>query len=58
MHPIIATAATLLGAVLAARYLVKEWQRVNNELESMQRVRAEAPRRLRRDPATGVWRPE
>jgi hypothetical protein len=54
--PIILTIATVTGALVAARLLKREWDRVNREIDA-----AEASPRattLRRDPRTGVWRPE
>jgi hypothetical protein len=53
-----------LGAAIAARLIAREWRRVNEELDRMRAepARAEAPREripvLRRDPATGVYRPQ
>jgi hypothetical protein len=61
LPPAIAWALGAIGAAVLARLLVKEWQRVNAELDQGQRVpindseRAGSPT-LRRDPATGVYR--
>jgi hypothetical protein len=50
-----------IGAAVLARLAVKEWQRVNAELDEPQRVPVNESERtalptLRRDPATGVYR--
>jgi hypothetical protein len=51
-----------LGAVAAVHWMVKEVRRVNEELDRMKRavepVTREALPTLRRDPKTGVWRPD
>jgi hypothetical protein len=53
-----------IGAVIAARLIVREWQRVNGELEQARakpaRARAGDDRMtdLRRDPKSGVYRPD
>lgn len=55
--PVAAGALAVLGAVALATLLAREWRRINAELHPD----AEAPPRrphLRRDPATGVFRPE
>lgn len=54
---------TVLGAVIVARFAVREFHRVNNELNSLRRARASEPvdrsrlPTLRRDPVTGEYRP-
>jgi hypothetical protein len=60
--PLIGWALGALGAAVVAKLLAKEWQRVNDELHPRQPF-AEAPARetiptLRRDPKSGVYRPE
>jgi hypothetical protein len=50
-----------IGAAVLAKLVVKEWQRVNAELDEPQRVPVNEPERtafptLRRDPTTGVYR--
>jgi hypothetical protein len=50
------------GVAIVMRLVVREWQRVNDELERASMVRATQPKpqdlpRLRRDPTTGVYRP-
>jgi hypothetical protein len=65
--PVLHVAAVVVlgvaGAALAARLLVKEWQRVNGELDRARRAtvknseRAEVPT-LQRDPNTGEYRPQ
>jgi hypothetical protein len=52
----------VLGGAALVRWAVREVQRVNRELEESRMapepiVKERLPR-LRRDPATGVWRPE
>jgi hypothetical protein len=53
-----------LGAAIAAKLISKEWRRVNDELDQA-RAKAttadagrDAMTDLRRDPATGVFRPK
>jgi len=52
-----------LGAFIAAKWMAREWRRVNEELERARTVpvaeveRAGLPK-LRRDPATGIYRPQ
>ena len=67
MPSVVATALATIGAVVLSRLVMREWQRVNAELESLRAatVRNDAGRRahkdlptLRRDPATGEYRPE
>ena len=58
MPPVILAFATLAGAIVIARYLKKEWQRVNEQLDRAEAVRAQKPVTLERDPVTGVWRPK
>jgi hypothetical protein len=60
--PVIAWTFGVVSAVFFSKLLAREWQRVNAELDA--RERATAPMRpqefptLRRDPVTGVYRPE
>ncbi|RAI43933.1 hypothetical protein [Rhodoplanes roseus] len=59
--PMIAATVAALGVAALGRALMKEWRRVNDELEQMRPVEAVDPARLpklRRDPRTGVYRPE
>ncbi|MBL8585327.1 MAG: hypothetical protein JNM23_01210 [Bradyrhizobiaceae bacterium] len=63
MPPIITAAFGALGAATLARVLVREWRRVNAELDQVsaaaaERVDRERLPKLRRDPRTGVYRPE
>jgi hypothetical protein len=59
-----AVAATLaaIGAMALSRLLQREWQRVNTELDASGRAAATVARKdlptLRRDPATGIYRPQ
>jgi hypothetical protein len=60
--PLIGWALGALGAVVVAKVLAKEWQRVNEELHPGGPI-GDAPARekipaLRRDPTSGVYRPE
>ena len=60
--PLIGWALGALGAAVVAKLVAKEWQRINAELHPREPF-AEAPVReniqaLRRDPTSGVYRPE
>ena len=60
--PLIGWALGALGAAVVAKVLVREWQRVNDELHPGEPI-SEGPARekiptLRRDPQSGVYRPE
>jgi len=61
--PVLPLAAVwTLGAVGAAKLIVKEWRRVNAELERIRAAAVAEPevqglRSLRRDPSSGVYRP-
>ncbi len=60
--PLIGWVLGALGAAMVAKVLAKEWHRVNDELHGREPF-AEAPAReeiraLRRDPTSGVYRPE
>jgi hypothetical protein len=49
------------GAVLLGKWLAKEAQRVNSELDRVKAAMAESPSErptLRRDPQSGVYRPQ
>jgi hypothetical protein len=60
--PVIAWTLGAVGAVFMSKLLAREWRRVNNELDGQARaaeqVRPQEIRTLRRDPQTGVYRPE
>jgi len=61
LSPLIGWALGALGAAVVAKVVAKEWQRINNELHRAPVT--EAPAResipaLRRDPQSGVYRPE
>jgi hypothetical protein len=52
-----------IGAVVVMKLITREWQRINNELDQARPVRVTDPERarlptLRRDPATGEYRPQ
>lgn len=67
IQSLIATALATLSAAVLSKLLVREWQRVNAELEALRAAAAVArtgtDRRrdlptLRRDPVTGEYRPQ
>jgi len=57
-------AAAVLGAVIIGRWAMREYRRVNAELDALRTAKARAPTdwshlpTLRRDPKTAVYRPE
>jgi hypothetical protein len=55
--PLVAGALGVLGTVALAKLVAREWRRVNAELHPDDDGRDVLPR-LRRDPDTGVFRPE
>jgi hypothetical protein len=63
MPPVIAMALGMLGAAALVRWCVKEVRRVNAELDDVrgeaaaQPVDRNAMPKLKRDPATGEYRP-
>ena len=57
MHPVVLALAGFVGTVILLRLIKREWDRINRELYKPQPVRQEAIN-LRRDPRSGVWRPE
>jgi Flp pilus assembly protein CpaB len=60
--PVIAATLAAIGVVALSRMLAREWQRVNEQLNARDRatvaVRTRDLPTLRRDPVTGVYRPE
>jgi hypothetical protein len=60
--PVIAWTLGAVGAMFMSKLLIREWQRVNAELDARQHaaepIRPQQIPTLRRDPATGVYRPE
>ena len=61
--PVVGWTAVAIAAVAVTRLLLKEWRRVNDMLAAQQvgtgnEIRREAFPTLRRDPRTGVYRPE
>jgi hypothetical protein len=62
--PLIAWAIGAIGAALAVRWGMKEWRRVNAELDDVSKrpvgegAERGAPKTLKRDPETGVYKPE
>jgi hypothetical protein len=56
--PLLAWTLGALGAAVAARAMVKEWRRVNDELHPREAPAREMIRVLRRDPQSGIYRPE
>ena len=62
ISPLIGWALGALGAAVAAKVLGKEWQRINDELHRhepfAEAAAGETIPALRRDPTSGVYRPE
>jgi hypothetical protein len=62
LPPVIVWTLAAIGAAALTKVLAKEWQRVNAELDAHERSVEQAAREhiptLRRDPGTGVYRPE
>jgi len=62
LPPFIAWTLAAVGAVAISKMLVREWRRVNAELDAHERAAEPVERRelptLRRDPNTGEYRPE
>lgn len=60
--PVIVWTIAAVGAAALTKVLAREWRRVNAELDAHRRAsEAQAPERiptLRRDPLSGVYRPE
>jgi hypothetical protein len=60
--PVIAATLAAIGVVALSRMLAREWQRVNADLEARERaaavVRTKHMPTLRRDPVTGIYRPQ
>jgi hypothetical protein len=60
MPTFVAFAAAVLAGATAARWVRREWRRVNDELDARHAAEVKAARdlpRLKRDPASGEWRP-
>jgi len=57
MQPVVLAITSFVGTLILARLIKREWDRVNRELYKPQPVRQEAIN-LRRDPRSGVYRPE
>jgi hypothetical protein len=58
--PVLGWTLGILGSAVVARVLAKEWRRVNDELDAGASLRT-APENipvLRRDPTSGIYRPE
>lgn len=61
--PVITAVLGAVGAAALARALIKEWRRINAELDRVapaatETVERERLPKLRPDPRTGVYRPE
>jgi hypothetical protein len=60
--PVLAATLAAISAVVLSKVLAREWQRVNAELDASERAAAAVRSRdlptLRRDPTTGVYRPQ
>lgn len=50
-------AAAAAAALVGVRFLRREWQRINNDLDRVRATDARPSATLRRDPKTGEWRP-
>lgn len=55
--PVVAGALGVLGVVALTKFVAREWRRVNAALHPHTAADDDRPR-LRRDPATGVFRPD
>ncbi|CAN5413408.1 hypothetical protein BH10PSE10_BH10PSE10_10820 [soil metagenome] len=58
--PLILIAAGILGGAALVRFVVREATRINRELDEARKagpVEQESLPKLRRDPATGTYRP-
>jgi len=62
LPPVIAWTLAAIGAAALSKALVREWRRINAELDARERAAEPVARdqlqTLRRDPNTGVYRPE
>jgi hypothetical protein len=62
LPPVIAWTLAAIGAVAVSKVLAREWRRVNAELDAQERESQAVARdglpTLRRDPVSGVFRPE
>ncbi len=61
LPPVIGWTLLAVGVTALSKVLVKEWRRVNAELDAHDQAIEPAPEQLqtlRRDPRTGVYRPE
>jgi HAMP domain-containing protein len=62
LPPVIAWTLAAIGAMVLSNVLAREWRRVNAELDARERqsqaVARDELRTLRRDPVSGVYRPE
>ena len=58
MPPVVLWALGAIGAAFAAKWIVKERRRINDELDAVKRQSAPGGKRrdLERDPDTGVYR--
>jgi hypothetical protein len=70
LPPVIAWTLAAIGAVAVSKVLAREWRRVNAELDAQEQASGQASERasqtvardelptLRRDPVSGVFRPQ
>ena len=62
LPPVISWTLAAIGAVAISKVLAREWRRVNEELDAQERAAGTVARdqlpTLRRDPQSGVYRPE
>jgi hypothetical protein len=60
MPPLVLIAAGILGGAALVRFAVREGKRINRELDDARKARPveqDSLPKLRRDPATGTYRP-
>ena len=62
MPPVLGWTLGIFGSAVVVRILAKEWRRVNDELDAGASLRGAPVREkipvLRRDPKSGIYRPE
>lgn len=63
VSPVVTLAVAAVGVAIVVNLIVREWRRANAEVASakaapVSRAQREAIPSLRRDPATGIYRPD
>jgi hypothetical protein len=58
MPTVVIWVARAIGAAVAVGLLVKEFRRVNAELDAVRAASSPERRNLRRDPDSGIYRPQ